>query len=201
LSQGCNGLPNLGKEALMPKMISAIVSLSLFSAVHAAPDVSSVVADRAIAIVGSTVLTASDVRLHHALASLDPSEIPVFIGSGGSDQDNAIQATAIRIMAGKIPVYQPSPKQTQARLERFQEQWETPEMYQEFLHTHGLSPERLTTVLRRRQIVERVVFRALGVPAEEPQKWSERFDVWLQTETKSVMIRLIPERSQPVREP
>jgi len=201
LSQGCNGMPNLGKEALMPKMISAIVSLSLFSAVHAAPDVSSVVADRAIAIVGSTVLTASDVRLHHALASLDPSEIPVFIGGGGSDQDNAIQATAIRIMAGKIPVYQPSPKQTQARLERFQEQWETPEMYQEFLHTHGLSPERLTTVLRRRQIVERVVFRALGVPAEEPQKWSERFDVWLQTETKSVMIRLIPERAQPVREP
>lgn len=190
----CNGLPNLGKEPQMPKMISAIVSLSLCSAALAAPGESDIVADRAVAIVGSTVLTASDVRLHHALVALDPSEIPVFNEGLGSDQANAIQATAIRIMAGKIPVYQPSPKQTQARFDRFQDQWETPDLYQEFLHTHGLTPVRLSTVLRRRQIVERVVFRALGVPGEEQKKWNERFAVWLQTETKSVMVRLIPKQ-------
>ena len=200
-SHRCNGLPNLGKEALMPKVISIIVCFALCSAVNAAPNKSDVVADRAVAIVGSTVLTASDLRLHLALATLDPSEVPVLKGALGSEQENAIQATAIRIMAGKIPVYQPSPKQTQARLDRFQAQWETPEMYQEFLLTHGLTPERLTTVLRRRQIVERVTFRALGVPAEKPKEWKERFEVWLQTETRSVMIRLIPKRAQPVNEP
>ena len=104
-------------------------------------------------------------------------------------------------MAGKIPVYQPSQKQTKARLERFEDQWETPDTYRDFLRTHGLSPKRLASVLRRRQIVERVAFRALGLPSDDPGEWSQRFDVWLKTETKSVMVRLIAAQTPLAEEP
>jgi len=194
-------MPNLGKEELMLKMFVTIVVLSFSSGGLAAPVATAVVADRAVAIVGNTVLTASDVRLHKALIQLDPSEVPIFKEGPGSAQEHAIQATAIRIMAGKIPVYQPSQKQTKARLERFEDQWETPDTYRDFLRTHGLSPERLATVLRRRQIVERVAFRALGLPSDDPEEWSQRFEVWLKAETKSVMIRLIAAQTPLTEEP
>ena len=151
---------------------------------------SAVVVDRAVAMVGSTVITQTDVTLHQALTERDPSFVPILSGTEENALNSAIDAAIIRQTAGRIPVYQPSDTQVDSRMDRFVDQWSSNLEYQTFLDIHGLTNERLKSVLQRRATIERVVLRALGAPKADPE-WSKRFDDWMNAERKGTRVRII----------
>ena len=156
-----------------------------------------VVVDRAVAIVGEAVITLSDVRMHQAMAQHDPSFVPSLQANSGGGLREMMDATIVRQSAGSIPVYQPTPDQIEIRMNRFMDQWPSPNAYRIFLATHGLTEDRIRVLLRRRAIVERVVLRALGTPKEDLSKWTRRFEAWMQAERNGARVRIIPAQGAP----
>jgi hypothetical protein len=147
--------------------------------------------------VGDSVITSTDVKLHTALRTLDPSFIPVLSNEQGPAEEQVISSTIIRQMAGQVPVYQPKPGQVQSRMERFKEQWSSDRDYASFLVIHGLTERRLEAVLKRRATIERVVLRALGAPKDNPTQWADCFEEWMRVERKGVRVRTIPKQDDP----
>lgn len=181
----------------MPFKIIPLLLLLSAPAQATGTDPAARVVERAVALVGDSVITSTDVKLHAALRALDPSFIPVLSSDQDPAEEQSISSTIIRQMAGQVPVYQPKPGQVQTRLERFKEQWSTERDYSNFLAIHGLTERRLEAVLKRRATIERVVIRALGAPKDNPTEWAARFDEWMRAERKGVRVRTIPKQESP----
>ena len=189
-ARDCNEVLEAGKGPVMLFWFTVLFLCSPTSAKAAGYPSSAVVVDRAVALVGSTVITQTDVTLHHALTALDPSFVPILNETEANALNSAIDAAIIRHTAGRIPVYQPTETQVDNRMNRFVEQWSSNLEYQTFLDIHGLTNERLKSVLQRRATIERVVLRALGAPKADPE-WNKRFDAWMQAERKGIRVRTI----------
>jgi hypothetical protein len=158
---------------------------------------SAAVVDRAVAIVGELVVTRSDIALHSALSDVDPSFVPILQSSKDESVQHTIDAAIIRQAAGRVPVYQPTAEQVRTRMNRFIDQWSSNESYQTFLSAHGLTSDRIRTVLKRRAMIERVVLRALGPPKEDTELWNARFSEWMDAERKGTRIQVIPRQDAP----
>lgn len=187
----------MGKGHEMPFKIIPLLLLLSAPAHATGTEPAAKVVERAVALVGDSVITSTDVKLHTALRALDPSFIPVLSSEQGPAEEQVISSTIIRQMAGQVPVYQPKPGQVQSRLERFKEQWSSDRDYANFLAIHGLTERRLEAVLKRRATIERVVIRALGAPKDNPTQWAERFEEWMRVERKGVRVRTIPKQEGP----
>jgi len=161
------------------------------------PHPSSTLADRVIATVAGTVVTASDIRLHSALADLDPSFVPILQKRAANDHQDAIDAAILRSIAGRVPVYQPKPSQVRSRVSRFRSMWSSQRELTEFLALHGLEGERLPAALQRRMVIERVVHRNFGPPDDDMMDWNSRFSTWMDRERKTVRVRIIPRQELP----
>jgi hypothetical protein len=162
---------------------------------RAKPGQPSTLVDRVVATVGGTVVTASDIRLHTALAEMDPSFVPV-LQQRKSQQQDAIDAAILRSIAGRVPVYQPKSSQIRSRVSRFRSMWSNPRDLTEFLTLHGLEGERLPAALQRRMVIERVVHRNFGPPQEDMEDWDARFLTWMERERATVRVRRIPKQEE-----
>ena len=160
-------------------------------------DRSAVVVDRAVALVGESVITRTDVSLHSELSSIDPSFVPILKSTEDDAVQHAIDAAIVKQSAGRIPVYQPTAEQVRSRMVRFLDQWNSDTSYRTFLAVHGLTEDRLRTVLKRRATIERVVLRALGPPKEDTEIWNARFSEWMKAERKGVRVQMIPPQAAP----
>jgi len=190
-ARDCNEVLDAGKGPVMLFWFTVLFLCTAPSARAAGYPSSAVVVDRAVALIGSTVITQTDVTLHQVLAERDPSFVPVLDASSENALNAAIDAAIIRQTAGRIPVYQPTADQVESRMNRFVDQWSSNEEYQTFLNIHGLTNERLKSVLQRRATIERVVLRALGAPKNDPNEWTKRFDAWMNVERKGIRVRII----------
>lgn len=190
-ARDCNEVLDAGKGPVMLFWFTVLFLCALPSASAAGYPSSAVVVDRAVALVGSTVITQTDIALQQALTERDPSFVPALNAIEKNALNSAIDAAIIRQTAGRIPVYQPTDTQVDNRMNRFIDQWPSNGEYQTFLNIHGLTSDRLKSVLKRRATIERVVLRALGAPKTDATEWTERFDVWLNTERKGIRVRII----------
>ena len=181
------------KTTRMFPLFSALLILLTWTPAYSSPGRPAVHIDRAIAVVNqSTVVTKSDLRLHEALAELDPSFVPILHYRPDRIQQDVIDVAVLRSIARRVPVYQPKPHQVRARVSRFRTLWRNNRELTDFLSTYGLEGERLPAALRRRMVVERVVHRNFGPPGEDIDAWTKQFDAWLEKERSTTRVRLIP---------
>lgn len=158
--------------------------------------------DRAMAMVGSAVVTESDLRLHLAIGSKDSSTVPALKRNPDSVLSDAIDAALIRLLAGRVAIYQPNPAQLRTRLSVYREHWTDLEAWELHLKRLGLDEARLSHTIQRRMIIERVVSRALGAPKPgEEALWHQRYDVWVARERESVRVRIVTPTPTPTATP
>ena len=175
----------------MHRLISIVILTLFCRPIYAAPTPQMVVVDRVVAMVDNNVVTASDARLHEALAKLDPSFVPILQGRPGQALDDAINIAVLRSVAGSVPVYLPKPHEVRDRIAQFRARWTDNQALTHFLIEHGLDGERLPAALRRRMIVERVVHRNFGPAKTNAGEWDNRFDDWMNQQRKSTRIRIV----------
>jgi hypothetical protein len=176
----------------MLNLFSSLLFALLILPANSKPNQPSALADRVVATVGSAVVTQSDIRLHTALAELDPSFVPILQHREANQQQDAVDAAILRTIAGRVHVYQPKSNQIRSRVSRFRSLWSNSRDLTEFLALHGLEGERLPAALQRRMVIERVVHRNFGPPEENATEWSQRFTAWMERERETVRVRLIP---------
>ncbi|MGB0639830.1 MAG: hypothetical protein ACPGTU_10885 [Myxococcota bacterium] len=174
-------------------MIHLLTILSILSVGRAETPPTIVRADLVLAVVSDSVVTESDIRLHREMSTLDPSPVPSLQHNEADAIQNVIDATVIRSLAGRVPVYQPSTTDIRARWSLFQNQWTDPAAYNAFMQIHGLNQDRLYQVLKQRMIIERVVQRNLGNPSESDKgsEWNKAYIAWLEQQRSSIRIRKI----------
>jgi hypothetical protein len=143
------------------------------------------VVDRLVAVVAAEPLLSSQVRLDRDLAPVDPSPVPFWRMSPAAperedgppvDVQRSIDALVLRETASDVALYQPTREQLTARIaalaqafggdDEGRDRWET------FLATHGLDPQRLESVVRRRMVVERFLLRNLQGSPDDPAAWT-----------------------------
>jgi len=152
--------------------------------------------DRAVALVDNAVVTASDLSLHVALGSLDKSFVPILNGNPDTVLEDAINATIIQSMAGRISVYQPNPAQVRTRVEAYQNHWASEANWRQHLLLLGLNDKSILQAFERRLVIERVVSRAIGMPEESNElSWKDQFKTWIAREREGVRVRLVPPTS------
>ena len=176
----------------MCNLFSSLLFALWIAPANGTPNRPSTLVDWVVATVGDTVVTDSDIRLHSALADLDPSFVPILQQRTGRQQQDAVDAAILRAIAGRVPVYQPKPSQIRSRVSRFRSMWSNPRDLRDFLALHGLEGERLPAALQRRMVIERVVHRNFGPPGDDMTDWNMRFTTWMERERDTVRIRLIP---------
>ena len=180
------------KTRRMCILFSPLLWLLWIAPVHSKQPPTSVRVDRVVATVGGAVVTESDIRLHSALADLDPSFVPILQQRPTDEQQDTIDAAILRSIAGRVHVYQPKPSQVRSRVSKFRSMWSNPRDLTEFLTVHGLEGERLPAALQRRMVIERVVHRNFGPPEAKMDDWNKRFTTWMQRERETIRVRLIP---------
>lgn len=171
-------------------MFRCLIFLAVvFGPAHAAPQTA--IADRAVALVDNEIVTASDMKLHLSLGARDESFVPILGANPETLLDDAISATLIRSIGGRISVYQPNPAQVRARLARYRDQWPSVDVWENHLLSLGLDPQRLYRAIERRLVIERVVSRVVGQPGEDLELWTRRFNSWLEQERARVRVRKV----------
>ncbi len=151
-----------------------------------------VVIDRVEVVVGTRVITASDLRLSIALDSRDPSPVPVLQGAAPDPLQRLIDRTILRGLAGQVRVYQPDEADVRARVDALRSSWSSLSDYQRFLRSHGLDEERLQRRMKERMLVERYIRRNLAAPAQgERRVGLAQYIEWMAGLRASVRVRRI----------
>lgn len=162
--------------------------------------------DRAVAVVGDRVITASEVELAVALARVDPAGIPL-LGPDPQDPEGWwMQQVMLRELAGDIAVYQPGGAEVRERVERLLEALADapagprglllPDLQQRL----GMRRPTLEAWVYNRLVVERFVQRnatAIARGGEEAVLSPERYAQWLEVARQGVAIRSIGPVSAP----
>ena len=181
-------------------MFRCLILLTAFAGpVRAAPQ--NALADRAVALVDNEVVTASDLKLHLSLGAHDESFVPVLRADPATLLDDAISATLIRSIGGRISVYQPNPAQVRVRLATYRDKWPSVDVWENHLLSLGLDQQRLYRAIERRLVIERVVSRVVGQPGEDLKQWTTRFETWLRQERARVRVRKIAPMTSSVPKP
>ncbi len=147
--------------------------------------------DRAMALVDNEVVTASDLKLHLSLGAHYESFVPILRAYPETVLEDAIAATLIRSIGGRISVYQPNPAQVRTRFAIYRDKWPSVDVWETHLMSLGLDQQRLYRAIERRLVIERVVSRVVGQPGEDKAQWTARFDAWLKQEQARVRIRKV----------
>ncbi len=156
-------------------------------------------ADLVLAVVSDSVVTQSDIRLHKEMSGLDPSPVPSLQYNEATALQDVIDATVIRTLAGRVPVYQPNSADIRARWNRFQSQWTDTTAYNAFLQIHGLNQDRLYQVLKQRMIIERVVQRNLELANGDDNalEWNKNYSEWIKQQRSTLRVRTVGRSGSP----
>lgn len=145
--------------------------------------------DRAVAVVGARVLTASELRLSLALARHDPAPLSFLAPGDRGAEDWWIEQVILRELAGDVSVYQPDPVVVRERTERLLDHL-GPEELAELERTLGVDREAIASWVHARMVVERFVVRNLG-SLPEPEA-DAVYQQWLEEQRGRVAVRRIP---------
>lgn len=145
--------------------------------------------DRAVAVVGARVLTASELRLSLALARHDLAPLSFLAPGDQGAEDWWIEQVILRELAGDISVYQPDPAAVRERTERLLDQL-GPEERATLERTLGADREAIASWVHARMVVERFVVRNLGTLPEPEARAA--YQQWLEEQRGRVAVRRIP---------
>jgi len=167
---------------LLDAMASALTALWFWASVASAERV-----DAVLSVVGTQVVTESDVAFEVALAQHDVSPFPPF-----EDPRDPVEVVEdyrrLRSQAGDVRLFRPEPEAVDARLAAFRDAFETREDYEAFLVAWQLDESALREHIFGRMVVENYVRRALG-DAEDPVTWSASWETWIAAQRRTLPSR------------
>lgn len=189
---------------MSPGMIaSLLIALSTTSlAQNAAGPPSAARIDRVVSVVGSSVITLSDIELEQSFQRFDPIDCPP-LAAPQVDLLNVVEERRIlQKLADGRALYTPKANDIQSRLDTLKAR--LGEQYPPFLQKWGFSEEQLREILKQRMLEEAYVERNLGrsLLAEIPRDdvdWShyyrQRYQSWIEARKQSQSIRRIPDNT------
>jgi len=156
--------------------------------------------DRVVSVVGTGIVTQSDIDLERVFQRFDPIDCPP-LEAPQIDLLKVVEERRLlqKLAAGRA-LYTPKNNDVQARLETFKERIGTE--YPRFLQQWGIQDAQLREILTQRMIEEAYVERNLGrsLLAEMPgqatdrsHQYRQRYQPWIEARKKSLSIRRIPE--------
>jgi hypothetical protein len=149
------------------------------------------VVERVVAVVEGEPILASQVRLDEELAALDPTPLPGWTEVEPDPLQRVISATILRAMAADVALYQPTREQIDARRDALRAAFPDPRAWDAFLARHGRDEEGITTVLRRRMVVEKLLLRNLVTPPDSRERWIAECRALLAQRRPRVRVRLV----------
>jgi hypothetical protein len=161
---------------------------------HMAPG--EVVMDRVVAVVGSRVLTASNLRLEAALQAHDSSPLPLIHEVPESPLQALIDLALIRHKAGNISLYQPAAPEVRARLYLLRNSWTDPREFDLFLEVWHLEEEDLESLIYTRLVAENFVHRQVILASqgqhESAAALEDRYRSWIEEVRAEIPTRVVP---------
>jgi len=150
--------------------------------------------DRVLVVVGSTLITQSDVRLEEALRERAPSLVAPLQALRDDALDALIDRAILRTQAGQASVYQPNERDLQVRIRALERTFDSPAEWQRFRRLHGLDEDRLTASFRTLAVAEQVVQRNVGLalpPGADDGAYLEAYQTWMADRRQRTPIRHI----------
>ncbi len=150
---------------------------------------SAAVVDRVVLVVGSRLVTASDLAFEVELDTHDASPVPALQDRSRAPAARVADIAVLRELAGDSDLYRPSSGAVRARWERFRDAW-GPGGYDDFLRRWGMGDDALLGFFSSRLVVERYALRAAASGAfdlDDPAS----FDTWLAAERGRAGIRIV----------
>ncbi len=152
--------------------------------------------DRAVAVVGEQVVTASDVQLAWVLAGHDPGTLAVLAAPDSADAAERwwVQQVMIRQLAADVAVYQPGAAEVRTRVQTLRDALGDDPAWSALQVRLGLDRAGLEAWVRNRLVVERFVLRnigALGRRGEVGDVDPDRYADWLARIQGSLSVRRI----------
>ncbi|MCB9779007.1 MAG: hypothetical protein H6742_10620 [Alphaproteobacteria bacterium] len=152
--------------------------------------------DRAVAVVGDRVVTASEVELSWALAQADPGPVAPLRPRGTDPLEWWLELVILRELAQDISVYQPDQAAVRERVGRLRDAFEDPAELRALQERLGVSDDELAGWVYSRLVVERFVHRNIGLASEaggdDEDTYLVRYAAWLASAREGVALRRIP---------
>ena len=140
--------------------------------------------DALLSVVGTRVVTQSDVDFERAFSEHDVSPLPPL--EEVEDWLLLVEDTRrLRAMAGDLRLFKPSPEAVDARVAAFRDSFESREDYRAWLAAWQLDEEDLREHVYGRMVVERYVHRALG-EVQDPVAWEAAWSAWIATQREAL---------------
>jgi hypothetical protein len=150
--------------------------------------------DRAMAVVGDRVVTASEVAIAATLDARDPGALELAARGARQPAEWWVEQVLLRELAGDIGVYQPDPAQVRDRTERLLAAFDPAELA-ELEARLGLDRDALQAWVHGRLVVERYVHRNIALAAEaaleDAVATRVRYQAWVAELRDSVEMRRI----------
>ncbi len=154
--------------------------------------------DRVIVVVGTEVITASDLQLSIALDERDTPPIGLDSALAEDSLERLIDRAILRGLAGKVGVYQPYEADVRSRLDALKTTWADISDYKRFLMLNGLNEARLLKRISQRMITERYIRRNLpNLDRAEAGTEKEEAQAWMGKLRGSVTIRYVHKAEAP----
>ena len=151
--------------------------------------------DRIVAVVGDRIVTDGDLYVEATLAGRDISPLEVVELRRQQPEEWLVDLAVIRLLAGDIAVYRPSPAAVDQRVAAVHVGLESPRAWAEFLQQIGLDEEGLATLLSRRMVAERYIQRnviARARSGEDAAAVEQLYLAWITEQRATLSIRRVP---------
>ena len=187
---------------MSPGMIaSLLIALSTTSlAQNADGNPSAARIDRVVSVVGSSVITLSDIELERAFQRFDPIKCPPLEAPQVEILKVVEERRILQKLAAGRALYTPKANDIQSRLETFKKR--TGDQYPKFLKQWGITEDQLREVFKQRMVEEAYVERNLGrsllteIPENDANRshhYRQRYQPWIEARKQGLSIRRIPD--------
>lgn len=151
--------------------------------------------DRVLFVVGSRIVTQSDVVFERFFDPLDASPVPAFEDPAVPLPERLRDVAAVRQLAGETSVFRPDAAEVRARADAFLSHWARAEDGLAELRSWGFDESAFLGFLYSRLVAEHVVIRSLPPPRAdaselEREDWGRRYASWMEEARARVDIRV-----------
>jgi hypothetical protein len=154
-------------------------------------------ADRVLYVVGSRIVTHSDVVFERFFDPADLSPVPAFEDPSVPLPERLRDMAVVRQLAGDTAIFRPDPAEVRARADALLSHWPRAEDGLAAFRSWGMDETALLGFLYSRIVAERLVLRSLPPPradASEAERadWARRYAGWIAEARGRVEIRVPP---------
>lgn len=150
------------------------------------------VVDRILYVVGTRLVTWSDVGFETELAPHDRSMVPVLDDPAYPIEQRLVDFAILRELAGTTALYRPEDRDVRLRFEAVRASFEDDVAWRTFLDRWGLDELSLQAFLSSRMVVERYVVRNALYHSSGALPDAERYEGFIEEKRAQATVRRLP---------